>query len=643
MKMRIFTSVLALFMMIFLLAGCTAEAPTPKGGTLYLTVNPVIAVTYDEEGVVTSVTAVSEDAVAIVDSYQDFVGKDCTRVVSELVEKIGQTGYLTEDATISVTFAEGSGTPRQGFAEELEQQILENTAANNWNVTIEVTPPVETVSPSDQLSEQPSTEIALPEGAQPQEDGTYVLEQYVNALLSEVAQNKAEYVMTTVYSADGNVLSREAVSIVGGILQIRETYEYENGVLTCTSFLRYDPFGNFKEHFSKFVDPDGTVLQKVEYDAAGNITVNTAYTYFASGQISKIYGTNTQGIAVLEQIYFESGNLKSESSWYDDGTPQSYIEYDQENRVLSQQTWHENGTPREADTYADGILETHTVYNSDGDMLDYYEYWPSGLIKLRKSLGFYSDGEAVNGWCIYEFAEDGVCLHDVTYWPDGSLCSEFYYYYPSGNIKSIYYSYPSNSYHSAYYGEFRDGASTEYSGWNVINGEKVYFGEAAKENDPLGRRDMVYDNNLNLIFYRATENGYDYEVHTTYDEQNRRLTEKIIGEDGSINYTEYGHIGDGDGGGVVYSEHTGVYCSQDDIVREIFDMRGDTYHYETYYADGGFTIADDKKSNGEPYYLTYQYADGRCEIYEYEDGVTTYMYIECEDGTVITKGTPRGN
>ena len=66
-------------MSVLLLSGCGTDpsngAALSESGTLILSVNPEIEITYNSEGKVTALTGVNEDGEAIVASYPDYVGK----------------------------------------------------------------------------------------------------------------------------------------------------------------------------------------------------------------------------------------------------------------------------------------------------------------------------------------------------------------------------------------------------------------------------------------------------------------------------------------------------------------------------------------------------------------------------------------
>lgn len=455
----------------------------------------------------------------------------------------------------------------------------------------------------------PSVSSSLPDNAVQQEDGNYVLTQYVNAMGSSVEQDRAEYIHTTVYTPDGMVLSVEEISIKTGHVRYIEAYQYDGSRVSCVTSRYFDKNGNFRMHYAEHFDGNGALRKREDFDRDGELTLSTEY------------------------VYFDDGSLQSETCYAGNGTRISCVEYDTQKRLVSEQRWHSNGKINEENYYVDGVLSVITVYDQNGELTTYIECWPNGQNKFTKTLGHYMNGELINGWVIGEYAEDGMPQHDATYYPDGSLCMEIYYY-PSGNTKSTYSRDPYNSYHSEYYAEYYDGMETPYTGWNVINGEKVYFGKALQEQNP----DKVYDDRGNLLQYTETNNGYTYEVYRTYDEKNRKLTEECIGSDGSRAYTEYAYTDQMSG--AVYSERTGKFCQEEGAIRYVFDVRSGMNRYEWFYNDGSYTLSIDTAS-GKPYYLSYVYADGRKEIYEYDEGELTYMYIECEDGSVIKQGTPR--
>ncbi|MBQ6833914.1 MAG: hypothetical protein IJO55_05805 [Lachnospiraceae bacterium] len=113
------------------------------GGILCLKVNPEIAITYDEEGLVTEVSSRNEDAKKILESYKDFEGKSCREVVGELVTEIGDAGYFTEEIEgegrqIVIEIERGSKLPSEEFLDEVVKEIRENVKENKWTSPVSV-------------------------------------------------------------------------------------------------------------------------------------------------------------------------------------------------------------------------------------------------------------------------------------------------------------------------------------------------------------------------------------------------------------------------------------------------------------------------------------------------------------------------
>lgn len=81
----------------------TAPTDSPQSvpvsvGTILLSVNPEIEMSYDDRGNVVALTGLNDDGRAVLSAYTGYEGKACTDVVRELVEQIDAGGYF--DATI---------------------------------------------------------------------------------------------------------------------------------------------------------------------------------------------------------------------------------------------------------------------------------------------------------------------------------------------------------------------------------------------------------------------------------------------------------------------------------------------------------------------------------------------------------------
>lgn len=99
-------------------------------GTLYLKVNPEIAIDYDENGLVTDVRADNTEAEDILSNYPDYVGKDSGIVLEELIALIGEAGYLVEEVegeskSIVLELEAGSPLPGEDFLERMASNAQE--------------------------------------------------------------------------------------------------------------------------------------------------------------------------------------------------------------------------------------------------------------------------------------------------------------------------------------------------------------------------------------------------------------------------------------------------------------------------------------------------------------------------------------
>ena len=117
-------------------AGLSGAGQTQTAGTLLLSVNPEIEVTYDDQGNVTALTGVNQEGKDILASYTGFEGKPCKTVVSELVAAINQAGYFDvtidgHEKNIVLKVARGSQYPSDDFLSELTAAIQALVAADN--------------------------------------------------------------------------------------------------------------------------------------------------------------------------------------------------------------------------------------------------------------------------------------------------------------------------------------------------------------------------------------------------------------------------------------------------------------------------------------------------------------------------------
>ena len=94
-------------------------------GTVLLSVNPEIEMSYDEQGNVVSLTGLNDDGRAVLAGYTGYEGKPCKTVIAELVTAIDDGGYF--DATIDgheknivLKLERGSEYPDDDFLEDVK-------------------------------------------------------------------------------------------------------------------------------------------------------------------------------------------------------------------------------------------------------------------------------------------------------------------------------------------------------------------------------------------------------------------------------------------------------------------------------------------------------------------------------------------
>ncbi len=125
-------------------AGCTAKdnAEIEKGGTVILSVNPEIAISYDASGKVTNVVGINRDGQEIVKNYAGYQGKPCSDVVSALVNAIGDAGYFVEEVEsagsrqIVIELEKGSALPNKTFLSEIKADVLAQVQSHDWSSPI---------------------------------------------------------------------------------------------------------------------------------------------------------------------------------------------------------------------------------------------------------------------------------------------------------------------------------------------------------------------------------------------------------------------------------------------------------------------------------------------------------------------------
>lgn len=149
MKKSIIAIMMALVLSLGCLTGCGQSATVDNGaqlasgGVLVLSVNPEIAVEYDDNGLVTGVSARNDDALEIISSCKGLIGQETRDVVTKLVTAIGEAGYFVEEVEgerrqITIEIEAGSKLPHDAFLDEVVSDVRDCVNTNKWNVPMDV-------------------------------------------------------------------------------------------------------------------------------------------------------------------------------------------------------------------------------------------------------------------------------------------------------------------------------------------------------------------------------------------------------------------------------------------------------------------------------------------------------------------------
>ncbi len=114
-----------------------AQTGNLAGGVLLLSVNPQLAVEYDEAGLVTGVSARNDEALAIIAKCEGLIGGQTRTVVSKLVTAIGEAGYFVENVDgegrqITIEIEDGSKLPSQTFFNEVITDVQTTVSSREW-------------------------------------------------------------------------------------------------------------------------------------------------------------------------------------------------------------------------------------------------------------------------------------------------------------------------------------------------------------------------------------------------------------------------------------------------------------------------------------------------------------------------------
>ena len=95
-------------------------AETQKAGTLVVTANASVRITYGTDGLVLKVEGTNEDGENLMESFEALLGSSCSEVVSRIIRESAGRTYLGKLTYAAVKHEKGSGTPGTNFLEGIE-------------------------------------------------------------------------------------------------------------------------------------------------------------------------------------------------------------------------------------------------------------------------------------------------------------------------------------------------------------------------------------------------------------------------------------------------------------------------------------------------------------------------------------------
>ena len=158
-RRKILAAASSLAVLAALLTGCGAQPQESSvtAGVLTLRVNPEIAIHYNQSGKVVALEGDNQDGREIVETYPDYIGKDCEVVVQELVEKIHAAGYFVEEVEgqprrVVLELDDDSQEPREDFLEDMSRSAQDALEGLSLDSTVVVEDDGAAVSPSPKAS-----------------------------------------------------------------------------------------------------------------------------------------------------------------------------------------------------------------------------------------------------------------------------------------------------------------------------------------------------------------------------------------------------------------------------------------------------------------------------------------------------------
>ncbi len=149
-RSKLFTAISSLALVsTVIMTGCGTSAPSQTAlaetGILTLSVNPELEIKYDSNGRVIDLSGRNDDGKTIINSYPDYIGKECDDVLRDLIIEINEAGFFVEDIdgnekNIILQIEPGSVLPTKDFLNEMvesTQDAVKDLDLASGIVTIE--------------------------------------------------------------------------------------------------------------------------------------------------------------------------------------------------------------------------------------------------------------------------------------------------------------------------------------------------------------------------------------------------------------------------------------------------------------------------------------------------------------------------
>ncbi|NLJ70630.1 MAG: hypothetical protein GX328_04110 [Clostridiaceae bacterium] len=143
---------LTALLLVLLLTSCGSQTKSntkleeidtdSERGVIVLSINPKIEIEYDKNGKVTDVRGTNKDGTNLVKGYDNYIGKDSTVVLQELVDKINTAGYFVHEVgsqakTLTLELKEGSYLPNEDFIVNIGKAVEEKVSELNLDVELD--------------------------------------------------------------------------------------------------------------------------------------------------------------------------------------------------------------------------------------------------------------------------------------------------------------------------------------------------------------------------------------------------------------------------------------------------------------------------------------------------------------------------